>query len=267
MKRIVKKILNKAGLGFYSTKGFDVNPVVLKNKYSDLVNETIFLFEQYKQFSFPEVAGRKELLNKLIGTNISEALSILHCLNLSLKNDGDICEFGVAQGSTSALMANEIHERTTKNIWLFDSFEGLPKPTEKDLLKDDIFNLGSMEAYQGTMACGLDMVSARLKAINFPKNRVKVVAGFIEQTINYSNLPEKVCFAYVDFDFYEPIKIALAFLINHMDKGSYIVVDDYDWFSTGAKTAVDEFVNTYNNKVKLEVAPKPLGHFAMIEIL
>lgn len=267
MKTIARKILNKAGLGFYNTKGFEVNPVVLNNKYSDLVNETVYLFEQYKQFTFPEVAGRKELLNKLIGTNISEALSILQCLNLSLKNNGDICEFGVAQGSTSALMANEIHKRTNKNIWLFDSFEGLPKPTEKDLLKDDIFNLGSMEAYQGTMACGLDMVSARLKDINFPKDRVKVVAGFIEQTIHYNNLPEKVCFAYVDFDFYEPIKIALEFLINRMDKGSYIVVDDYDWFSTGAKTAVDEFVAAFGNRVKLEVAPKQLGYFAMLEVL
>ncbi len=232
-----------------------------------MVNETKFLFEYYRQFTFPEVDGRKELLNKLIGTNISEALSILHCLNLSIKNNGDICEFGVAQGSTSALMANEIHKRTNKNIWLFDSFEGLPKPTEKDLLKDDIFNLGSMEAYQGTMACGLDMVSARLKDIKFPKERVKVVSGFIEHTINYNSLPEEVCFAYVDFDFYEPIKIALEFLVNRMEKGSFIVVDDYDWFSTGAKTAVDEFVAAFNTKVKLSVASKQLGYFAMIEIL
>lgn len=267
MKLGVRKIVNKFGIDFYKYSNTSINPVVLNDKYRKLIEEAIFLFENYQNFKFPENKSRLELLHNLIGTNISEALSILHCLNLSLKNDGDICEFGVAQGSTSALMANEIGSTTNKNLWLFDSFEGLPKPTEKDLLKDDIFNLGSMEAYQGTMACGLNMVSSRLKALQFSENRTKVVAGFIENTIKYENLPKKVCFAYVDFDFYEPIKIALEFLLTRMDKGSYIVVDDYDWFSTGAKTAVDEFVSEFAGKIKLTVANKSLGYFAILEVL
>ena len=74
---------------------------------------------------------------------------------------GDICEFGVAQGTTSALMSNEIKGLKERNLWLFDSFEGLPMPTEKDQLKDDIFSLGSIEAYKGTMACGIDQVSRK----------------------------------------------------------------------------------------------------------
>ena len=36
-------------------------------------------------------------------------------------------------------------------LHLFDSFEGLPMPTERDQLKDDIFALGSMAAYAGAM--------------------------------------------------------------------------------------------------------------------
>jgi hypothetical protein len=267
MKLGVRKIVNKLGIDFYKYTNTSINPIVLNEKYRKIIEETVFLFEHYHNYKFPLNETRIELLHQLIGTNISEALSILHCLNLSLKNEGDICEFGVAQGSTSTLMANEINSLKGKNLWLFDSFEGLPKPTEKDLLKDDIFNLGSMEAYQGTMACGLNMVSSRLKAIEFSENRTKVVAGFIENTIKYDNLPKKVCFAYVDFDFYEPIKIALEFLLGRMDKGSYIIVDDYDWFSTGAKTAVDEFVNAFSDKVKLTVANKTLGYFAIIEIL
>ncbi len=77
---------------------------------------------------------------------------VLH-LNRALGLDGDVCEFGVAQGATSALIANEIRG-TEKDLWLFDSFEGLPKPTDHDILIDDIFNLGSIDRYQGTMACG-----------------------------------------------------------------------------------------------------------------
>ncbi len=55
-------------------------------------------------------------------------------------------------------------------------------------------------------------------------------------------MPEKVSFAYVDFDFYEPIMIALNFLDKVTTSGAMIIVDDYDYFSTDSKIAVDEFV-------------------------
>lgn len=67
---------------------------------------------------------------KLLGTQISEAMYILVFLHRSLELDGDVCEFGVAQGATSALLANEIRT-TQKNLWLFDSFKGLPKRNGK----------------------------------------------------------------------------------------------------------------------------------------
>jgi len=86
---------------------------------------------------------------QLMGTQLSEALHVVAHLNRTLHLEGDVCEFGVAQGATSALIANEIRE-TNKKLWLFDSFEGLPRPTEQDILIDDIFNLGSIEKYQGS---------------------------------------------------------------------------------------------------------------------
>src|SRR5450755_2563393 len=84
-------------------------------------------------FPNPVPEGRSELLAKLLGTQLSEAVYIINCLHRSLKLPGDVCEFGIAQGATSALLANEIRD-TDKLLWLFDSFEGLPTPTEKDSL-------------------------------------------------------------------------------------------------------------------------------------
>ncbi len=188
----------------------------------------------------------------------------MYYLSKSLDISGDICEFGVAQGATSALMANEVRT-TDKNIWLFDSFEGLPRPTEKDVLKDDIFNLGSMEAYAGTMSFKADMVKRRLRDIDFPFSKVRIVPGFIEETIKHPNLPEKVAFAYVDFDFYEPILIALQFLDNTLQQGGFIIVDDYDFFSTGAKTAVEEFLSTRNETYAMSLPIKSAGHFCILE--
>ena len=212
-----------------------------------LLNTISELYGALKHFVFPDIkhnSKRLELMGHLLGTEPSEAIYIVYYLGKSTDLPGDICEFGVAQGATSALMANEVKD-TDKSLWLFDSFKGLPKPTEKDILIDDIFNLGEIEKYEGTMQCDAGEVAARLRAIDFPTDRVNIVHGFIEDTIHYSRLPENVCFAYVDFDFYQPIKIALDFLHEHLSIGGYMIVDDYGFFSAGAKTAVDEFLEKH----------------------
>jgi O-methyltransferase len=191
---------------------------------------------------------RTELLARLLGTPPSEGYFIVNALAQCKNIPGDVCEFGVAQGETSALIANEI-QSGKKIFHLFDSFEGLPEPTEKDQLKDDIFSLGSIEAYAGTMSCPKELVCNRLRAISFPRNRFVIHKGFIEQVLRDDpNLPQEVSFAYVDFDFYEPIKLTLDFLHRTASSGAMIVVDDYDFFSTGVKAAVDEFLAEKNSQ-------------------
>lgn len=266
MKKIAKKVLQSSlGLIGYSVTDDKVvpNKMFFLEKYQTALKEMEQLYAERFEFKLPDLANRVDLLSNLMGTNPSEAFYVLYMLNKVIMLGGDICEFGVAQGTTSALMANEILN-TGKNIWLFDSFEGLPMPTEKDLLKDDIFNLGTMNAYAGTMSNGLHMVTDQLKNIKFPFDRAKIIPGFIENTINLTNLPNKVCFAYVDFDFYEPIKIALNFLDKVLVKDGYVIVDDYDWFSTGAKTAVDEFIEENRGRYTIHIPDNKFGHFCVI---
>lgn len=68
---------------------------------------------------------------RLRGTPPTEAFYILEGLNRTRQVPGDVCEFGVAQGETSALIANEIRDVTSRKIYLYDLFESLPKPTQK----------------------------------------------------------------------------------------------------------------------------------------
>jgi O-methyltransferase len=214
-------------------------------------------------FPNPAPEGRTELLEKLLGTQLAEAVYLVNYLHQCLKLPGDVCEFGVAQGATSAFMANEIRA-TNKLLWLFDSFAGLPKPTEKDTLIHDIFALGTIEKYQGTMAYGVNEVLERLQAISYPLSRVKIVPGFIEKTILMDDLPDKVCFAYVDFDFYEPILIVLNYLNEHLSRRGCILVDDYGFFSSGAEAAVDEFVAAHPSQYDFILPEKSAGHFAIL---
>jgi hypothetical protein len=213
----------------------------LEGKYKEIVTELHHCLSELVFPDLPARQGRIELLCGLIGTPPSEAMYIIGQLYRSMSTDGDICEFGIAQGATSALLANEIRD-SNKELWLFDSFQGLPAPTEKDQLIDDIFGLGSIEKYAGAMACTVDQAQGRLERIGFPRMRTHIVPGFVEETFKSAVLPSRVCFAYVDFDFYEPILTTLRFLRTRFPLGGTVIVDDYGFFSSGAKTAVDEFV-------------------------
>jgi hypothetical protein len=266
LKKIIVRLLKSMG---YSIIPIDSKNLLLnyQNVNTNFINlstsyETLFS-EKFGQLSFNK--NRINILKELLGTSPSEAYFIINSLDMTNIIEGDVCEFGVAQGITSQLIANEILNKNSKSLHLFDSFEGLPKPTEKDTLKDDIFNLGNIEAYEGKMSVPEKSVINRLKTIKFPKNRVIIHKGFIEEIIiNKKQFPEYVSFAYVDFDFYEPIKITLDYLIQVTKKGAIIVVDDYDFFSTGAKTAVDEFIKEQNATFNLFIPDRIHGCFAIL---
>jgi O-methyltransferase len=232
-------------------------------RYHDVVKQ---LHHCFTENVFPELPYREErnpLLEGLLGTSIPEAMWILRGLNASLQLDGEVCEFGCAHGATSVLLANEITS-TFKHLWLFDSFKGLSKPSEEDELIDDIFGFGTIAAYEGAMSYPPYVVRAKLNAIGFPENRIHVRAGFIEETLNSDPLPGRVCFAYVDFDFYEPIRRALDFLSKALILGGRIVVDDYGFFSAGAQKAVDEFIHRSEERFHLSLPPEWAGRFALL---
>jgi O-methyltransferase len=223
--------------------------------------------ELYRHFLFtdlPKREGRGRDLSDLIGTTVSEAIYVIKNLHDGLKVAGDICEFGVAQGATSRLLASEIMPLAERKFWLFDSFEGLPAPTKEDRLIHDIFKLGTMDKYEGTMASPETEVLGKLASIDFPRDRIKIKKGWVKDAIKSGELPGKVAFAYVDFDFYDPIKDALEFLDTRMPAGGRIVVDDYGFFSEGAQLAVDQFVAAAGNRYRFEMPLPFAGHFCVL---
>lgn len=260
-KLLLKRTLK--AIGYEICRADSKPPEIRFENFENLAAIYEHLFDQ----SISPDKIRYRLLTRLQGTPPSEAYFIVSALAQCNTLSGDVCEFGVAQGETSALIANEIRD-TEKTLHLFDSFEGLPAPTAKDQLKDDIFELGSIEAYQGQMSCPEDWVIARLKAISFPSDRAIIHKGFIEDLIHSdTRLPARVSFAYVDFDFYEPLMVALKYLDGVMPVGGVMVVDDYDFFSTGAKAAVDEFVQGRPQAYDLTVPDVRYGHFAVLRKL
>lgn len=264
VKRIVKRLISDLGYEIRSRK----EVLVRFDNFRNLATAYEFLLNRTTGDNpVLQDKTRQKLLARLLGTPPSESYAIVEALVRTKTLDGDVCEFGVAQGETSALIANEILP-TGKILHLFDSFEGLPEPSGKDRLIDDIFSLGSIQAYAGRMSCPEGMVVSRLSEISFPSSRYCIHKGFIEDLIRVDdNLPGEVSFAYVDFDFYEPTKIALRFLHNVTQLGGIIIVDDYNFFSTGPKTALDEFVkekDPVHKTYEVMIPDRRIGCFAVL---
>lgn len=253
VKKTLKKLFNSMGIEIYKSGTLETTlERIIAARMESFVEDFINFYQNKLPDNLLLENNRYRLLSRLVGTGLCEGMHIVNYLNKSLELDGDICEFGVATGATSALMANEICN-IDKNLWLFDSFEGLPKPSTEDTLIDDIYALGSMESYQGKMSYPVDEVKQRLKNINFPLSRVKICQGWIEKIIESGNLPAKICFAYVDFDFYQPIKATLEAIGDRLAVNGHVIIDDYGYFSDGCKKAVDEFMNEYGDKFSAEV--------------
>lgn len=272
--RIVKRTLKKA----LAARGYEISHTTVPHGIlpptSVLYGNFLDLTQAYEQRRreagavIPASDTRTPLLARLKGTLPSEAYYLVEALSRCERVEGDVCEFGVAQGETSALIADEMRHHEDKVLHLFDSFEGLPAPSAQDELKDDMCALGSIEAYAGTMSFPERMVLGRLAAIGFPPERYIIHKGFIERLVHSdATLPRQVSVAYLDFDFYEPTRIALDFLHTVTTRGAVIIVDDYDFFSTGPKKAVDEFVQrrTSDETIYEHVVPDArYGHFAIL---
>jgi hypothetical protein len=221
----------------------------------------------YRKFLFNSDFVTDEECLKILAnsmyTKFGTGFHLIYHLRQSLSLNGDVCEFGVAQGAISALLANEI-KKTDKNLWLFDSFETRPLASEKNVLGNDIGDSGTMEYYKGSLSFPEDMVRSRLSEINFPPDRIKIVPGYIQKTIHGDDLPQDVCFAYVDLNYYQPVLIALDFLDTVLQPGGFMIIDDYDFVEKGVKKAVDEFYNARKEKYTIKFPVQPEGKICIL---
>jgi len=152
-------------------------------------HDAVEVEELYRRFVFPGLPRderRARLLHELIGTTIGEAIYIIQNLHEGLRVPGDVCEFRRGPSATSRLLASEIMS-SDRNLWLFDSFEGLPAPGPQDKLINDIFSLGSMDKYKGMMASPEAEVRSKLDSISFPPARTKVKKGWVSDSISRAN--------------------------------------------------------------------------------
>ena len=160
---------------------------------------------------------------------------ILEIAKKCLEVSGDFVELGCYKGDTSLMLA-EVIKDSSKKLYIYDSFEGLPeKSTEDKSVLGENFVAGAL------------LVSKREVKERFLRAGLKVPvikkAWFFE--LSSKDLPDKISFAFLDGDFYESIKDSLRLVENKMSEGSILIVHDYENSALpGVKKAVDEWVGT-----------------------
>jgi O-methyltransferase len=258
-KQAVKKLFASAGIEIMTSRGRRD----LQSGHLSTIDEYLGLLARTHGAVIPDNKLRIGLLANLVGAHVGEGAHLVLAINEVKGLGGDVCECGVGSGAMSALLANELRH-TGKRLWLYDTFSGLPAPTEEDRLIDDIDGLGSMRAYEGQMAHGQEEVRTRLLSIDVPEADYVIVAGLFDHSVQAQRLPATICFAYIDFDFYAPIKLALEVLSARLVPGGILVVDDYGFFSEGAQTAVDEFMAQHGNRFDIEIPDFCHDRFAIL---
>ena len=155
---------------------------------------------------------------------------------------GDIVECGVYNGGSAAIMASLCQKSPlNRNVWLFDSFEGLPKPTDRDG--------NEAAAYEGWCHGDLSKVKEILRKLRISESRVHIVKGWFQDTFLKVEIPE-IAILHIDADWYESVKLCLEKFYDSVIPGGYIVLDDYgDW--EGCRIATDEFLLKRALNVKL----------------
>lgn len=171
--------------------------------------------------------------------------------------DGNFVELGVARGGCATLMgmfAFEENSSLKRELWLFDSFEGLPEPTNNDFAQDGSHSTGNhvTPLQKGSCLGTFDEVQELIfDKFNFPKDKVFFVKGWFEDTLPIRGKDTgKLAILRIDGDWYESTKCCLNYLYDKVVLGGAIIIDDYQ-SCFGAKKALDEFIANRNLNVNI----------------
>jgi O-methyltransferase len=234
MKKIIKKIFDHLGYDIYKKNKLEIKyPIDFKADEIQLINSVI-----------PYTMTSPERIYSLIKSV---------CFIVKNEIPGDIVECGVWKGGSMMTVALTLLTLgdNTRNLYLFDTFEGMTMPTEKDL---DFNNRRAYELYMeanGSQWCNVSVeeVQELMYSTGYPKDKLHFIKGRVEDTIPKS-IPNKLSLIRLDTDWYESTIHELNNLFPVLSQHGILIIDDYGYWQ-GAKLAVDQYFAENSIKVFL----------------
>lgn len=137
--------------------------------------------------------------------------------------------------------------KTDRNLVLFDTFEGLPKPDEA--LDVDVWGNRAIDGWRPHRKtdqssdwayASLEEVRANMESTGYPMDKVSFVKGMVEDTIPAKS-PGTIAMLRLDTDWYSSTKHELEHLYPRLSRNGVLILDDYGHFK-GARQATDEYL-------------------------
>lgn len=152
------------------------------------------------------------------------------------KVPGDIIETGVWRGGAcimarAVLKAHNIDDRT---VWVADSFEGLPPPDPRFPA-----DAGDNHHQWKQLAVSLEQVQENFRKYDLLDQQVKFLKGWFKDTL--PNAPfTKLAVMRLDGDMYQSTIEAITALYDKLERGGFVIVDDYGAVP-GCRKAITDF--------------------------
>jgi O-methyltransferase len=181
-------------------------------------------------------------------TTVERSRTLWDCCERVLDGNipGCFVECGVWKGGSSAIMALAIKDaRQKRHLHLFDSFEGLPEPTDKDGESAIAYSQGRNQGKLVTInQCRASLDEVRflmLDNIKADNGLVHFHVGWFQNTIPATaNQLGPIALLRLDGDWYDSTKICLEHLYPLVSPGGIIILDDYNCWE-GCRKATDEY--------------------------
>ena len=175
---------------------------------------------------------------KLLSDQVSEReiQVVLRELAHTSEVAGDVVEFGCYVGTTSVHLAAALRGGD-KQLWLYDSFAGLPEKRSEDRSPaGEQFRTGELLATKKQLVLNLTQAH-----VPMPRNTKAWFADLTPEQI-----PSTISFAFLDGDYYDSILDPLRLIWSRLSPGAVVVVDDYaNEALPGAAKAVDLWRSTH----------------------
>lgn len=153
---------------------------------------------------------------------------------------GDFVECGVYQGGSVMNMALAQLQFDRKiSIWLYDTFEGMPPPTEYDVNHKGVPAQKILRRPSKRCVCSLEEVKKNMSMTGYPQEFLRYRKGDVAVTLR-QNIPAQISLLRLDVDWYEPTKIGLETLYPKLAHGGVLILDDYGYWR-GSRKATDDY--------------------------
>ncbi len=158
---------------------------------------------------------------------------------------GAFVECGVWRGGSAAILS-EGAKNANRELWLFDSFEGMPEGTEEDTDENSEKlstgrSSGSLEAVGTNVAPEQWVSHLLLNRFQYPKDNLHIRKGWFQNTTPKSKSEiGPIALLRLDGDFYESTKVCLDELYPQVSPGGIVILDDYQTF-VGCRKAFEDY--------------------------